>query len=153
MTIPAQMSLHGFIATTPQLTFTHSGIARLHFRAGVEHWRKEPDGAFTKLDPTFHDLVLFRTAAERAYAQLRVGDQFLASGYITEYEVERNGVMTNREEFVAQHIGHDAVRTRYEVDRTPKQQPIGTQVPEHRQPAVRAPESTAAQSATPGIGL
>ena len=82
MTIPAQMSLHGFIATTPQLTFTHSGIARLHFRAGVEHWRKEPDGAFTKLDSTFHDLVLFRTAAGRAYGQLRVGDQFLASGYI-----------------------------------------------------------------------
>ena len=44
MTIPTQMSLAGFIASTPQLNFTGSGVARLYARVGVEHARKEPDG-------------------------------------------------------------------------------------------------------------
>lgn len=52
------MSLAGFIASTPQLNFTGSGVARFYARVGVEHARKEPDGSITQLDPTFHDLVL-----------------------------------------------------------------------------------------------
>ena len=117
MTIPTQMSLHGFIATAPQLNFTGNGVARFYARVGVEHFRKETDGSFTKLDPTFHDMVMFKATAEQAYARLRTGDQFVASGYINEYEVTKNGHRLPREEFVARRIGHDAVRTRYSVDR------------------------------------
>jgi len=123
MTIPTQMSLHGFIASDPQLTFTAGGVARLYARIGVEHARKEPDGTFTPIEPSFHDLVLYRATAERAYARFRKGDSFIASGYIHEYEVERQGQSVPREEFVARHIGHDAIRTRYEIDRTPVRQP------------------------------
>lgn len=129
MSIPTQMSLHGFIATTPQLTFSSSGVARFYARIGVEHRRKEADGSYTQLDPTYHNLVLFHASAERAYDRFRVGDQFVASGYTNEYESERNGEVEVREEFVARRIGHDATRVRYNVDRrrrTPKSpQPDG----------------------------
>jgi single-strand DNA-binding protein len=134
MTIPTQMSLAGFIASTPQLNFTGSGVARFYARVGVEHARKEPDGSFTQFDPTFHDLVLYRTSAERAYARFRNGDSFVAHGYIHEYEMEKNGQSVACEEFVARRIGHDVVRTRYEVER--KQAERSNPAPEIPQPAV-----------------
>lgn len=117
MTIPTQMSLHGFIATAPELTYGKSDIARFRARVGIEQWRKDPDGSFTKLDPQFCDMAMFKSAAERAYARFRVGDQFVASGYVHEYEFDRDGVTVPREEFVARQIGHDTARTRYSVDR------------------------------------
>lgn len=117
MSIPTQMSLHGFIATVPDLTFTQTGKARFYARVGCEHYRREVDGSFTKLDPTFHDLVLFEATAERAYARFRKGDSFVASGYIHEYEVEKDGTSVIREEFIARRIGHDTSRTSYEVQR------------------------------------
>ena len=123
MTIPTQMSLQGFIATAPQLNFTGNGVARFYARVGVEHFRKETDGSFTKLDPTFHNMVMFKATAERAYARFRVGDSFVASGYINEYEFDKNGQNKAREEFVARRVGHDTARTRYEVDRSPTRQP------------------------------
>ena len=123
MTIPTQMSLHGFIATAPQLNFAGSGVARFYARVGVEHYRKETDGSFTKLDSTFHDMVAFSKTAERAYTRFKVGDSFVASGYINQYQLERNGQSEAREEFVARRLGHDMARTRYEVDRTPAHQP------------------------------
>jgi single-strand DNA-binding protein len=143
MSIPTQMSLHGFIATPPQLTFTGSGLARFHARVGVEQWRKEPDGSFTKLDPTFHDLVIFKATAERAYARFRTGDQFVASGYINDYQLQRDGKTITCEEFVARRIGHDTARTRYAVDRTPTRQP---------DPPSEAPAATPTQPA-PAVGL
>ncbi|WP_118395442.1 single-stranded DNA-binding protein [Aeromicrobium sp. A1-2] len=117
MTIPTQMSLHGFIATAPELTYGKSDVARFRARVGIEQWHKEYDGAFAKLDPQFCDMVLFKPSAERAYARFRVGDQFVASGYVHEYEFDRDGTTIQHEEFVARRIGHDAARTRYDVDR------------------------------------
>jgi len=124
MTIPTQMSLHGFIATAPELTFTRKGHARIFCRVGIEQHRKEVDGSFTKLDPVFCDMVLFDRAAERAYPRFKPGDQIVASGYIQEYEQERPGGPSEiREQFVARQIGHDCARTRYVVDRNPAKQP------------------------------
>ncbi len=128
MTIPTQMSVHGFIATAPQLNFTGNGVARFYARIGVEHFHKETDGVYTKLEPTFHDLVMFKATAERAYARFKVGDNFVASGYINEYELDRNGQVEGREEFVARRIGHDTVRTRYSVER-PKPEQVVEQSP------------------------
>ncbi|MFT4264085.1 MAG: single-stranded DNA-binding protein [Nocardioides sp.] len=119
MSIPTQMSLTGFIASDPQLTSTKDGTARFYARIGVEHARKEPDGTFTPIEPSFHDMVLFGATAEKAHAWFRKGDSFVSSGYAHEYDVERDGKTVTREEFVARRIGHDAARTRYEVDRTP----------------------------------
>ncbi len=122
MTIPTQMSLQGFIASAPQLTFTGNGVARFYARIGVEHFRKETDASYTKLESTFHDMVIFKATAERAYARFRVGDSFVASGYIHEYELEKQGQFEAREEFVARRVGHDTARTRYDVDRSPSRQ-------------------------------
>src|SRR4051795_9335508 len=71
MTIPTQMSLHGLIATDPQLHFSENGVARFNARVGVPQFRQDPDGSTTELEPTFHDLVIFRKTAERAYEAFR----------------------------------------------------------------------------------
>ena len=124
MSIPTQMSLQGFIATAPELTFTGKGHPRFYCRVGIEQHRKEVDGSFTKLDPVYCDLVMFDRSAERAYPRFKPGDQIVASGYIHEYEQDRPGGRSEiREQFVARRIGHDCARTRYVVDRTPAQQP------------------------------
>ena len=94
MSIPTQMSLVGFVASAPELHFTKQGAECCQLRVGVEQWRKEVDGSFTKLDPTFHDMVAFESTARETYARFRKGDSFVASGYIHEYEVESDA--TNR---------------------------------------------------------
>ena len=123
MTIPTQMSLQGFIATAPELTFTGRGHARFYCRVGIEQHRKETNGSFTKLDPVYCDLVLFDRAAERAYPRFKPGDQIVASGYIHEYQPDESKHAEVREQFVARRSGHDCARTRYVVDRTPSQLP------------------------------
>ena len=74
MSIPTQMSLVGFIASAPELHFTKPGAECCRLRVGVEQWRKEVDGSFTKLDPTFHDMVAFESTARETYARFRKGD-------------------------------------------------------------------------------
>jgi single-stranded DNA-binding protein len=89
-------------------------------KVGQEHFIRNPDGSFTQDETSFHDLVMFRRAAEKAAAQFAKGDRFVAEGYIHEYTVtDADGMMEGREEFVARHIGHDTAVTRYSVDRTP----------------------------------
>lgn len=117
MSIPTQMSLVGFIASDPDLHFTTAGAEYLRVRVGVEQWRKEFNGDFTKLDPTFHDMVAFESTAREMYARFRKGDSFVASGYVHEYEVERDGGSLIKEEFVARKIGHNINRMAYEVQR------------------------------------
>lgn len=118
MSVPTQMSLVGFIASAPELHFTKDGAECCRLRVGVEQWRREVDGEFTKLDPTFHDMVAFESTARETYARFRKGDSFVASGYVHEYEVERSGEPSAvREEFVARKIGHNANKTAYEVQR------------------------------------
>jgi len=116
MTIQTQMSLHGFISTDPDLHFSENGVARFYARVGALELRQNPDGSTIELEPTFHDLVTFRKTAERAYEAFRKGDTF-ASGYINENPFERHGRRIMHEEFVARHIGHNLVLTRYVVQR------------------------------------
>lgn len=141
MSIPTQMSLAGFIATAPDLHFTNAGAEYVRVRVGVEQWRKEVDGNFTKLDPTFHDMVAFESTARELYARFRPGDSFVASGYVHEYEAERPGSgSVIKEEFVARKIGHNANKTAYEVQRV------------HR---AAAPEQQAAsaEASSPAVGF
>ncbi|MGZ6583162.1 MAG: single-stranded DNA-binding protein [Solirubrobacteraceae bacterium] len=129
MSIPTKMSMVGFIATEPDLHFTDAGTAYCRTRVGVEQWRKEADGTSTRLDPTFHDMVAFETAARELYARFRPGDSFIASGYVHEYEARPDEI---GEEFVARKIGHNAGKTDYAVIR-----PARTAAPE--QPAPEQP--------------
>ena len=118
MTIPTQMSLAGFIVSAPELHSAESGTEYCRIRVGVEQWRKEVDGTFTKLDPTFHDMVAFEKTARVACGMFQPGDNFIASGYIHEYEVDNRDGSVIKEEFVARKIGHNANQTNYVVARS-----------------------------------
>ncbi len=120
MAIHTQESFTGFIASDPQLSHTGKGEARFYARVGQEHYRKEPDGSFTELETTFHDLVAYRATAERAHERFAKGDSFVAEGYTHPFEYERDGQAVQGEEFVAKKIGHDLARTSYDVDRGPR---------------------------------
>ena len=120
MTIRTQQSISGFIASDPQLTQTERGDARFYARYGQENFRLEDDGSFTKLETSFHNLVMYRATAERAYERFQKGDSFVAEGYLHEYNYEREGQAIKGQEFVAKKIGHDTARTQYSVDRSPR---------------------------------
>ena len=107
MTIPTQMSLHGFIASESQLRFTENRVARFYACIGADNVRRESNGRYPRLAPTFHDLVLFGSSAERAYRSFRRGDTIVAAGYVQEYVIEHDGSVERHEEFVARHLGHD----------------------------------------------
>ena len=117
MSIPTQISLVGFIASSPELNFTKNGAECCRVRVGVEQWRKEVDGSFAKLDPTFHDMVAFESTARETYAMFRKGDSFVASGYVHEYEVDGRERSVVKEEFVARKLGHNVNKTAYDVQR------------------------------------
>ncbi|MBS3941513.1 MAG: single-stranded DNA-binding protein [Actinobacteria bacterium] len=136
MTIRTQQSLSGFIASEPQLTFTTQGDARFYAKVGQEHYQRNADGTFTKLDTTFHDLVIYRKSAERAYERFAKGDKFIAEGQLRTYTHEVDGQTEQREEFIARRIGHDTARTTYTIDRSRRTDPDktqGTDVPSHRE--------------------
>jgi len=117
MALHTQQSLSGFIASEPQQSVTENGDTRFYVRVGQPHFRREDGGGFTELDPSFHDLVAYRATADRALTRFAKGDSFVAEGYVRTFQVERDGVLVEREEFVAKKIGHDLARTNYEVDR------------------------------------
>ena len=117
MTFHTQQSLSGFIASEPQRSVTENGDTRFYVRVGQPHFRRE-EGAFTPLEPSFHDLVAYRATAERALTHFAKGDSFVAEGYVRSFQVERDGTVVEREEFIAKKIGHDLARTNYEVDRS-----------------------------------
>jgi len=117
MALHTQQSLSGFIASEPQQSVTESGDTRFYVRVGQPHFRREDGGGFTELEPTFHDLVAYRATAERAVARFAKGDSFIAEGYVRTFQIERDGEVIEREEFVAKKIGHDIARTNYDVDR------------------------------------
>lgn len=119
MALHTQQSLSGFIASEPRLTVTDRGDTRFYAKIGQEHYHRNPDGSFTQLETTFHDLVLYRRTAERAHAAFAKGDKFVAEGYVHTYEyLSEFGQTKTGEEFVAKKIGHDTARTAYTVDRT-----------------------------------
>ena len=117
MALHTQQSLSGFIASEPKQSVTEAGEACFYVRIGQPHFRREDDGHFTELEPSFHDLVAYRATAERAISRFVKGDSFVAEGYVRTFQVERDGDIVEREEFVAKKIGHDLARTNYEVDR------------------------------------
>ena len=148
MPIHTQESLSGFIASDPQLSFTSKGEARFYARIGQEHYQRNDDGTFTQTETTFHDLVMYRRTAERAYEQFAKGDNFIAEGYVHPYSYERDGQTVTGEEFVAKRLGHDVARSTYTVERARRQAPAVDQSvtqPVEAPPAVPAPAPSTAQ--------
>ncbi|MFX4273340.1 single-stranded DNA-binding protein [Pseudarthrobacter sp. J1738] len=153
MAIQTQDSFSGFVASEPQLTRTEQGDARLFMKVGKEHYRAEEDGSFTQLETTFHNLVAFKAAAEQGAERLAKGDKIVAEGYVREYAYEREGQKVEGEEFVARRLGHDMARTRYDVDRTPRNTGIEQDAPARAATAFDAPQRTQSGPTSGGIGL
>jgi len=153
MAMQTQQSFSGFIASEPQLTYTEKGDARLFVKVGKEHYRREQDGSFIELEPTFHNLVAFKAAAEQGHARLAKGDKFVAEGFVREYSYERDGQIVEGEEFTARRIGHDMARTRYEVDRTPPDKAIGREPASRDASAFDPPTHSRPGASTTGIGI
>jgi single-stranded DNA-binding protein len=145
--IQTQQAVAGFVASDPQLSYTEKGDARLYFKLGIEHYRREDDQTFTKLETTFHDLVAFKATAEQGHDRLAKGDSIIANGRVRDYSYERDGQRFAGEEFVATRIGHDMARTRYDVDRTPRQNAVAQQAVARDAPSQRA------EHPSPAIGL
>ena len=129
--------VRGFFATEPEFSHTDSGVPKVYARYGVERSRLEDDGTRTRLEPTFHSIVFYRRAAEIVRDQFQLYDHFVAQGEV------RTNKATGKERFVAYAIGqyaigHNTLRTRYEVDRSPK-------APAHRPERSSARPQAAAQ--------
>jgi single-stranded DNA-binding protein len=125
MPIKTSTAVSGFAASAPILSRAENGDTRLFIKLGQEHYTRNPDGSFSQGETTFHDLVMFRRAAERAAAQIEKMDWVVAEGYLHTYTVtDADGQMAEREEFVARKIGHDNARTNYSVERRPRQATI-----------------------------
>lgn len=112
-------SFKGRIKSEPTLGTTKKGQAKFYAKVEQRHWQPEPDGSYTRLPNTYHDLVAYKGAAVRAYKQLNKDDYFIAEGRMQDYVSKRTGETKQR--FVATAFGHDMAQTRYEVDRTPRQ--------------------------------
>ncbi|WP_293782248.1 single-stranded DNA-binding protein [uncultured Aeromicrobium sp.] len=152
MSMHTQTSTSGFIASDPQLSQTAKGDARFYARFGQEHYRREADGSFTQLETTYHNMVMFGRSARHAHERFAKGDKFIAEGYTRTPEYERDGAMVaGEEEFIAKRIGHDAARTRYEVDRTPRR-PAAEHAAERQTPSFDPPERQQARPA-PAMGM
>jgi len=146
MALHTQQSVSGFIASEPQQSITENGDTRLYVRIGQPHFRRNEDGTFTELEPSFHDMVAYRATAERALTRFAKGDSFVAEGYTRSFQIERDGQAIEAEEFVAKKLGHDLARTPYEVDRSRRSTPE-RQTPAHGAPAREPASSSATASA------
>lgn len=153
MSIQTQQAVSGFVASEPQLSFTEKGDARLYMKIGLEHYRREADNSFTKLETTFHDLIAFKGAAEFGHQKLAKGDNFIAEGRVRKYSYERDGQRREGEEFIATRLGHDLARTRYEVDRTPRRNASEQATPTRDASAFTSPEPSRQATTAPAIGM
>lgn len=76
-------------------------------KIGMEHYRREADNSFTKLETTFHDLVAFKAAAEYGCEKLAKGDNFIADGRIRQYSYERDvplDLLANEQDRIARRL-------------------------------------------------
>lgn len=117
MALKTSQSINGFIASDPRLTFNDDGQARLYARIGINHYRREEDGSFTELEPSFHDLIQFGKGAELSAERFRKGDNFLAQGYVRDYTRVVDGQERTDEQFVTKRLAHDPNITTYHVER------------------------------------
>ena len=120
MAIKTSQSINGFIASDPRLTFNDQGQARFYARIGIPHYRREDDGSFTELEPSYHDLIQFGKGAELSAERFRKGDTFLAQGRVREYTRTVDGEPVTDEQFVTNRMSHDPNTTAYRVERRPR---------------------------------
>lgn len=117
MAIPTKESLSGFIKSTPRLTYTQNGTARMFAWVGTPQSERDEQGAFHESEPVESPLIMFGASAERAARQFQKGDNFIAEGKTRPWTHEVNGQEVEEDQFVASRIGHDNNITDYTVER------------------------------------
>ena len=146
MAIKTSQSINGFIASDPRITFNDDGQARLYARIGINHFRREESGAFTELEPSFHDLIQFGKGAELSALRFRKGDNFLAQGYVRDYTHTVDGQERTDEQFVTKRLAHDPNITPYRVERRARSSERETPAAERDAPSRNGTRELASQS-------
>ena len=108
-----------------------------------EDWDTAYYGSFTQGETKFYPFKIFRRSAEHAYEKFARGDNFVASGHVQKFSYEKNGETVSGEEFIATHIGPDAARTSYAVDRGRSRSQQVESAP------IEAPDPTLSQQPSP----
>ena len=141
----------GHIAGDPRLTHSEkTGTPRFYARVGVDHWRREDDGTFTKTDRTFHDLAVRYKAAEAAMDLFKKGDDFIATGRFEKFTDPTTGA--EREEFRADTLTPNPVSTRLSIDREPRNGPARQALGADRSQAFERPEQSSPARETATLG-
>lgn len=141
----------GHIAGDPRLTHSEkTGTPRFYARVGVDHWRREDDGTFTKTDRTFHDLAVRYKAAEAAMELFKKGDDFIATGRFEKFTDPTSGA--EREEFRADTLTPNPVSTRLSIDREPRNGPAREAPGADRSQAFERPEQSSPTRETATLG-
>lgn len=141
----------GHIAGDPRLTHSEkTGTPRFYARVGVDHWRREDDGTFTKTDRTFHDLAVRYKAAEAAMDLFKKGDDFIATGRFEKFTDPISGA--EREEFRADTLTPNPVSTRLSIDREPRNGPAREALGADRSQAFERPEQSSPARETATLG-
>lgn len=141
----------GHIAGDPRLTHSEkTGTPRFYARVGVDHWRREDDGTFTKTDRTFHDLAVRYKAAEAAIELFKKGDDFIATGRFEKFTDPTSGA--EREEFRADTLTPNPVSTRLVIDREPRNGPARQAPGADRSQAFERPEQSSQARETAALG-
>ena len=147
MALKTSQSINGFIASDPRITFNGEGQARFYARIGINHFRREGDGSFTELEPSFHDLIQFGKGAELSAERFRKGDNFLAQGYVRDYTRVVEGQERTDEQFVTKRLAHDPNITTYHVERHARSSDRSTPAAERDAASRNGTRELASQSA------
>ena len=141
----------GHIAGDPRLTHSEkTGTPRFYARVGVDHWRREDDGTFTKTDRTFHDLAVRYKAAEVGIELFKKGDDFIATGRFEKFTDPTTGA--EREEFRADTLTPNPVSTRLSIDREPRNGPARQALGADRSQAFERPAQSSPARETATLG-
>ena len=150
MSIKQATVMVGHIAGDPRLTYNDEGVPRFYARVGVDYWRREDDGTFTKTDRTFHDLAIRYKAAEAAMDLFKKGDDFIATGRFEKFTDPTTGA--EREEFRADTLTPNPVSTRLSIDREPRNGPARQALGADRSQAFERPEQSSPARETATLG-
>src|SRR5699024_12247329 len=73
-------SFKGRIKSDPQLSTTKKGHAKFYAKVEQRHWQYQPDGTYTRLPNSYHDLVAYNGPAVRAEKELQKNDYCIGDG-------------------------------------------------------------------------
>ena len=125
MEIRSEPSIRGFLSRTPEQKSKPGEVFLLVAQIGQKFRRREEDGTFTLIGSAYIDLIMIGDKAEEAFADFVKGDDVVAIGEFTKRQYEQDGQRIERSQFRASRLLFDTSRTRYAVERTPRELPQG----------------------------